>query len=992
MTKGSADVSGAKRTTKNTNRSSGGEVKQIATKSLMDFGRDTMRAAKSIAKEQILGKNALSPKRSGLSLVQKARDERKKKFDEAKKKFGSKKGKQSEEERSLGSGEWQVKVKEEMLNPFSKKPTMAVADMLTGRNNNTEASGMVGVENEIEAKEKAEVPNEIQMGEEDETEEEYRARIEEEEHNIEVQRQSYTDEEWADIEEKRSSEESVMDPEDRERARKPATLEVGSQSKGESSEEKSGEQDDADNQSFDSEGGNNKENEQVIELDVNSEGSAIDVDEEDEGDQNGKEENEETDDKKEETAKVSFLDAAKGKTQQYMGARITYEHTCRFEISAVVNGMPENATDDQTAAMLKDMIVSILKRFKNITKKVAIQPWYKETLLPSIEKSSGISEDLNTLRDYIVHEGSKNRKFRNGRNSRLLVNISFGKVAGGGEEIQHLWQLQTKEFNNKRLMPITLKVACMQSEAYYPIGAFVNSSEKQVTKELAKGIGKVVGANIEIAYRDVPAEYKTIETFWVKAKERAGRGNIRGSYEYAPQALVVYTDEKVGVERMKIIQELMTKYGKMTVEGKYPMMPDGSRMRYIPPETMAPTSQRHKIRDSIKRQIDLRTVTTDIDMEYAFDIDKVMETGPHKGRSLGSLVLGLSSADNKYGGVPFFKHFIHKWAMDFRYRGVSVAVFTNMAPIASEIMGSLQGIMEKTYGKEVGDEIKTFRGGATLTSEGNMNSDLFQIQLDDDDWFEKTGSFVLTGIFNENNGNEPRGHTNEKKGSQKQAPAMRLPSGAELMMDTHSIVSMFSAETDATKLLSGTRDSNQGGLPAGKANTRPTVASALAKAAQAAREEEAKLAAHGQAPQKASKKASNKAETDESKSTNKNKKTGTPKKTTTIAPSTPKDRRPHTRNSANITGRGRDGGRGNYNTRGRAKATMPMVISPQGKSTKKKAGDGGGSGPDMSTTDQVEREDQWEPIGTKEDEQKLLKEIEQQQQQTPGASGVGKQP
>jgi len=986
MTKGSADVSGAKKTAKNTNRSTGVEVKQLATKSLIEFGRDTMRAAKSIAKEQILGKNALSPKRSGLSLVQKARDERKKKFDEAKKKFGSKKGKQSEDERSMESGEWQVKVKEEMLKPYNKKPTMAVADMLTG-NNNSGASGMVGVENEIEEKEKALVPNEIQMGEEDETDEEYRARIEEEEHNFEVQRQSYTDKEWADIEEERSNEESVMDPKDRESARKPETSVTGSQSKGESSEEKSEDQEDVDNQSFDSEGGNKED--EVIELDVNSEGSPIDVDEEDEVNQNGNEENEEADGKKEEKAKVSFLDAAKGKTQQYMGARITYEHTCRFEISAVVNGMPENATDDQTAAMLKDMIVSILKRFKNITKKVAIQPWYKETLLPSIEKSSGISEDLNTLRDYIVHEGSKNRKLRNGRNSRLLVNVPFGKVAGGGEEIQHLWQLQTKEFNNKSLMPITLKVACMQSEAYYPIGAFVNSSEKQVTKELAKGLGEAIGANIAIAYRDVPAEYKTIETFWVKAKERAGRGNIRGSYEYAPQALVVYTDEKVGIERMKIIQELMIKYGKMTVQGKYPMMPDGSRMRFIPPETMAPTSQRHKIRDSIKRQIDLRTVTTDIDMEYAFDIDKVMETGPHKGKSLGSLVLGLSSADNKYGGVPFFKHFTHKWAMDFRYRGISVAVFTSMAPIASEIMGSLQGIMEKTYGKEVGDEIKTFRGGATLTSEGNLNSDLFQIQLDDDDWFEKTGSFVLTGIFNENKGNEPRGNTNEEKGSQQQAPAMKLPSGAELMMDTHSIVSMFSAETDATKLLSGSKDSNQGGLPAGKANTKPTVASALAKAAQEAREEEASPTAQDQTPQKASKKSESK----EPKSTSKNKKSGVLKKNTTIAPpSTPNDRRPHTRNSTTNTGRGREGGRGKYNTRGRAKANKPIVISPQGKSTKKKVGDGGGSGPDMSTTDQVESEEQWEPVGTKEDEQKLLKEIEQQQQQTPGASGEGKQP
>ena len=68
-------------------------------------------------------------------------------------------------------------------------------------------------------------------------------------------------------------------------------------------------------------------------------------------------------------------------------------------------------------------------------------------------------------------------------------------------------------------------------------------------------------------------------------------------------------------------------------------------------------------------------------MEFAFDINKVVEEGPHKGKSLGSLVLGLTSADIKYGKVPFFKHFVHKWAMDFCYRGIAAAVFTNMAPM-----------------------------------------------------------------------------------------------------------------------------------------------------------------------------------------------------------------------------------------------------------------------------------------------------------------------
>lgn len=44
---------------------------------------------------------------------------------------------------------------------------------------------------------------------------------------------------------------------------------------------------------------------------------------------------------------------------------------------------------------------------------------------------------------------------------------------------------QTRERKLQQLMPITLKVAVMQSVQYYP---FVNSSEKQIVEALAAGL------------------------------------------------------------------------------------------------------------------------------------------------------------------------------------------------------------------------------------------------------------------------------------------------------------------------------------------------------------------------------------------------------------------------------------------------------------------------------------------------------------------------
>lgn len=87
---------------------------------------------------------------------------------------------------------------------------------------------------------------------------------------------------------------------------------------------------------------------------------------------------------------------------------------------------------------------------------------------------------------------------------------------------------------------------------------------------------------------------------------------------------------------------------------KYPMLADGSRMRFLPTETMVPVGDRGKIsKQAIQRQITLREKTMMIDMEFNGNIMEKVKEGPHKGKALGQLILALTSADEIYGGVPF---------------------------------------------------------------------------------------------------------------------------------------------------------------------------------------------------------------------------------------------------------------------------------------------------------------------------------------------------
>lgn len=95
-------------------------------------------------------------------------------------------------------------------------------------------------------------------------------------------------------------------------------------------------------------------------------------------------------------------------------------------------------TDDQKATTVKEILNSLLKRFINhLTKIVAIVPWCNAMILPAIERMEQISYDLNRLRNYIRNNEPREQRFRKGRNLQLLVQVTYDKIMGDAEEVQH---------------------------------------------------------------------------------------------------------------------------------------------------------------------------------------------------------------------------------------------------------------------------------------------------------------------------------------------------------------------------------------------------------------------------------------------------------------------------------------------------------------------------------------------------------------------------
>ena len=249
-----------------------------------------------------------------------------------------------------------------------------------------------------------------------------------------------------------------------------------------------------------------------------------------------------------------------------------------------------------------------------------------------------------------------------------------------------------------------------------------------------------------------------------------------------------------------------------------------------------------------------------------------------------------------------------------------------------------------------------------------------------------------------------------------------------MLMDTHSIVTMNSLESNVTSELAGGTDSNQAGMPAGRAGTSYAEAARLAEVATKARADEENNSNTDENQMEDDSVQVNQEDDPQDnqqgnqQGINKDEKQGNQKPNQQSNqqgnqqhnqqghqqdnqqnqqgnngvnqpnPVTPKSGK-HIVGASG--GRGRGGGRGNYSNsrnanfgrggRGEGLRFQSSIISPNGKI----AGDIGGSGPNVSRVNRAQSQEEWKRTGTEEDEKKLRDKIAQQ---PAGAASAGDQP
>ena len=184
------------------------------------------------------------------------------------------------------------------------------------------------------------------------------------------------------------------------------------------------------------------------------------------------------------------------------------------------------------------------------------------------------------------------------------------------------WNQVKFKFNiNKDKGWISLKQSEVQRyHKAFPVGFFQGSSETGVYEILNKELPKIVGTNIEVSFQNIYQRGVTGK-FWEFAKNEALKQGNEGSKDFrsrkfslAPSGLIAYVYREADIN--KAFKILVKHYGKQTAEKAWPILPDGSRMRFIPMVSgfVRSTKVRNQLSQRIKWHITAKALEEVLDL------------------------------------------------------------------------------------------------------------------------------------------------------------------------------------------------------------------------------------------------------------------------------------------------------------------------------------------------------------------------------------------
>ena len=426
------------------------------------------------------------------------------------------------------------------------------------------------------------------------------------------------------------------------------------------------------------------------------------------------------------TAKQAMLATHEQRSHKYSG---------RMELGIVVERDCNNLPPAIQTAILREALINVIKRGKEVDSKVMLNPYTEQSTLPTIKKVEDIPTAGHELKEYISHIQQTGGKIKKGRNNGYRVNLTFTFPA---EEFVHLWELTRREYN--KVPYVHLRMTPMQdSSKYHTVGFFVNSSEKQCVKNLRIKLEEEAGVKIGIDYRPGSTDRGSQDALWKEAKAKAA-GNPREIFKYAPLAQQLYSDTRENAHQAAMT--FSAKYGKQ-IDGQYPRLPDGTRMKFVPAAHYLDMKSKQMSTKLLRQQIGFQSNVVSATIPIK---DPYQKFATQDDKTMQELILDMlcEEKDNE----PYFRHIAQKWSREYSQREYEVSIHSNMYQYAVPILKNLKEELTKKYGKEVGDALVEKHSHRADEYSQAMSA----ITLETEDrYMNGTGQFIITGMENVQN-------------------------------------------------------------------------------------------------------------------------------------------------------------------------------------------------------------------------------------------------
>jgi hypothetical protein len=416
----------------------------------------------------------------------------------------------------------------------------------------------------------------------------------------------------------------------------------------------------------------------------------------------------------------------------------------RFEIRFEVKENMQNATRENEAAVLQEVLENILKRGKRIDSKMSINTWRDGVDWPIIKKKQDIPEEYELIKLFINHPligRQVHQKFNNGWRVRIVLSEGME-----WEEFIHHWE---RSKNIKPAGYVGLKDIPLQKENYHTAGYFLNSGDQQEKDQLQRLLSEEMETDIGLSFKPAALDKMTSDHFWKEAKKKA-QGEKGSIFRYAPMAMQVTAETKKKAH--EVCMKLHKKYGYQQ-EGQYPKLPDGTRMKFVPASIYLDHKSNLTARGHFKNHIAMNAKAVQIpipirDPTMMIIINEGKEN-EHK-KSIGSIILDLECEEKH--NEPYFRHFAKKWSPRYEDKKFTACVHNEMIKEATGILEVLEDKLINKYGEQVRDaftdeqeDYRTPNNPYLAPKNTGMN---IILQTEDRYGEGGKGQFIITGMEN----------------------------------------------------------------------------------------------------------------------------------------------------------------------------------------------------------------------------------------------------